>query len=105
MPNMSLEVMQEAYSQEVSSVGFWPGSKDSPMPVFYAYAYPSDASFGEQQVAPKEAFYSADMGEFFLKYEDVQQSTNPEETLYQFLQTTYEAAVKTSDWNTSNLER
>jgi hypothetical protein len=105
MPNMSLEVMQEAYSQEVSSVGFWPGSKDSPMPVFYAYAYPSDASFGEQQVAPKEAFYSADMGEFFLKYEDVQQSTNPEETLYQFLQTTYEAAVKTSDWDTTKLER
>lgn len=105
MPNMPLEVMQEAYSQEVSSAGFWLGSKDSPMPVFYAYAYPSDSNFGEQKVLPTEAFYSNEMGEFFLKYEDVQKSNNPEETLYEFLQTTYEAAVNTSNWNRIKLEK
>ncbi len=105
MPNMPLEVMQEAYSQEVSSAGFWLGSKDSPMPVFYAYAYPSDSNFGEQKVLPTEAFYSNEMGEFFLKYEDVQKSNNPEETLYDFLQTTYEAAVNTSNWNRIKLEK
>ncbi|WP_306641865.1 DUF5996 family protein [Sanyastnella coralliicola] len=105
MPNMPLEVMQEAYSKEVSSAGFWPGSKDAPMPAFYAYAYPSDASFGEQPVEPKEAFWSQDMGEFFLKYEDVQRSNNPEEMLYKFLQTTYEAAANTSGWNRTLLER
>jgi len=105
MPNMPLEVMQEAYSQEVSSAGFWTGSKDSPMPVFYAYAYPSDHKFGEQKVAPSEAFYSPEMGEFFLKYEDVQQSANPEKMLFEFLQTTYEAAVNISDWNRTKLEK
>jgi len=105
MPNMSLEVMQEAYSQEVSSAGFWPGSKDSPMPVFYAYAYPSDASFGAQKVLPKEAFYSPEMGEFFLKYEDVQKAENPEKTLHNFLQTTYEAATNTSNWDRNKLEK
>lgn len=105
MPNMPLDVMQEAYSQEVSSAGFWPGSKDSPMPVFYAYAYPSDDRFGEQKVLPPEAFYSAEMGEFFLKYEDVQKAENPEETLYDFLKTTYEAAVHISNWDRKNLER
>ncbi|MET6990829.1 DUF5996 family protein [Sediminicola arcticus] len=105
IPNMSLEVMQEAYSQEVSSAGFWPGSKDSPMPVFYAYAYPSDASFGEQKVLPKEAFYSPEMGEFFLKYEDVQNSENPEKTLHDFLRTTYEAATKISEWDRTKLEK
>jgi hypothetical protein len=105
VPNMPLEVMQEAYSQEVSSAGFWLGSNDSPMPVFYAYAYPSDASFGEQKVLPTESFYSAEMGEFFLKYEDVQQSSDPEKTLFDFLQSTYEAAVNTSDWNKAKLEK
>lgn len=105
MPNMSLEVMQEAYSQEVSSAGFWPGSKDSPLPVFYAYAYPSDASFGEQKVLPKEAFYSPEMGEFFLKYEDVQNSENPEKTLHDFLRTTYEAATNISEWDRPKLEK
>lgn len=105
MPNMPLDVMQEAYSQEVSSAGFWPGSKDSPMPVFYAYAYPGDSKFGEQKVAPSEAFYSAEMGEFFLKYEDVQKSSDPEKMLFDFLQTTYEAAVNISNWNRTKLEK
>lgn len=105
MPNMPLEVMQEAYSQEVSSAGFWPGSKDSPIPVFYSYVYPGDASFGEQKVLPKEAFYSPEMGEFFLKYEDVRSSVNPEKTLHEFLQSTYEAAINTSDWDRAKLEK
>ncbi len=105
MPNMPLEVMQEAYSQEVSSAGFWTGSKDSPLPVFYAYAYPSDPGFGKQEVQPTEAFFSADMGEFFLKYEDVQRSNDPEKTLYNFLQTTYEAAANTSNWDRIKLEK
>ena len=105
MPNMPLEVMQEAYSQEVSSAGFWPGSKDSPMPVFYAYAYPSGPKFGEQKVLPKEAFYSSEMGEFFLKYEDVRNAENPENTLFEFLQTTYEAAINTADWDRTKLEK
>ena len=105
MPNMSTEVMQEAYSQEVSSAGFWPGSKDFQMPTFYAYAYPSHADFGKQKVLPDEAFYSDEMGEFFLKYEDVQSSDNPEKTLHDFLQTTYEAVTKTSGWDRSKLEK
>ncbi len=105
VPNMPLDVMQEAYSQEVSSVGFWPGSKDSPTPVFYAYAYPSDSRFGEQKVLPSQAFYSTEMGEFFLKYEDIQRSADPEKMLLDFLQTTYEAAVNISNWNRTLLEK
>ena len=105
MPNMPLEVMQEAYSKEVSSAGFWPGSKDFPSPAFYAYAYPGDPSFGQQNVLPKEAFYSEDMGEFFLKYEDVQKAKDPEEMLHSFLQSTYEAAAQTSEWNRNELEK
>ncbi len=105
MPNMPLEVMQEAYSQEVSSVGFWPGSKDFPTPVFYAYAYPSDPTFGAQKVEPEEAFYSPEMGEFLLKYEDVRGAENPEKILYDFLQSTFEAAANTSNWDSAKLER
>lgn len=104
MPNMPLDVMQEAYSQEVSSAGFWLGSADSPMPVFYAYAYPADERFGAQQVEPASAFYSPEMGEFFLKYEDVRNAEDPEGTLMNFLRSTYEAAAKTSHWEREKLE-
>ena len=104
MPNMPLDVMQEAYSREVSSAGFWPGSSDFPFPAFYAYAYPSHEDFGKQAVEPKEAFYSEEMGEFFLKYEDVYQSDDPRGMLMSFLQTTYEAAANTSKWDREHLE-
>lgn len=99
MPNMPLDVMQEAYSHEVSSAGFWPGSKDFPTPIFYSYAYPSAADFGQQKVLPDAAFFSEDLGEFVLKYEDVINTPSPEKTLHDFLETTYLAAVNTSAWD------
>lgn len=104
-PNMSKEVMQEAYSQEVSSCGFWPGGDNFPQPVFYAYCYPTPEAFGKQNVLPGEAFWSDEMSEFFLPYEVVRKAENPEETLLSFLQTTYEAAAITGNWDRENLER
>lgn len=104
VPNIPLPVMQEAYSHEVSSCGFWPGSEKFPHPAFYSYCYPSPAEFGKQPVKPGEAFFSADMGEFILLYEEVRRSGNPEETLMQFLQSTYDAAATTGGWDNGILE-
>ena len=100
-PNMPDKVMQEAYSHEVSSIGFWPGSEQSPIPIFYAYCYPTPEDFKLQAVAPEEAFYSEEMGEFILTYEVVQQSTDPEKTLIDFLDSTYRAAAVTGNWDES----
>lgn len=98
-PNMPVKVMQEAYSHEVSSCGFWPGSEAFPQPAFYSYCYPTPEEFSKQAVEPPEAFYSAEMGEYFLMYEVVQQSERPEETLMRFMQSTYDAAAKTGNWD------
>jgi hypothetical protein len=103
-PNMPDRVMQEAYSHEVSSCGFWPGSDQFPHPAFYAYCYPTPATFGTQPVKPAEAFYSTEMGEFFLKYEDVRNAADPEKALMDFLETTYIAAANTGNWDRENLE-
>ena len=105
MPNMPLKVMQEAYSHEVSSAGFWPGAESFPEPVFYAYCYPTPEAFGKQMVQPAAAFYSEEMGEYFLKYADVIKSEDPDTTLLQFLQSTYEAAANTGNWDRKSLER
>jgi hypothetical protein len=98
-PNMPDRVMQEAYSHEVSSAGFWGGSAAFPHPAFYSYCYPTPGEFGKQSVEPPEAFYSNEMGEFFLLYENVQRSENPEAILLQFLRSTYNAAAKTGNWD------
>ena len=105
MPNMPLEVMQEAYSQEVCSAGFWPGSKDAPNPVFYSYIYPTPELYSEHKVLPEQAFFSPEMGEFFLPYAEVQKAENPEIMLYNFLTTTYNAAAKTANWNRELLDK
>nr|WP_246070266.1 DUF5996 family protein [Mangrovivirga cuniculi] len=104
-PHMPGDVMKEAYSQEVSSVGFWPGSDDFPEPVFYSYCYPTPKDFGAQKVLPEQAFYSEDMGEYFLPYKAVRSSSNPNATLLCFLKTTYEAAANTGNWDRLALER
>lgn len=104
MPNMPLDVMQEAYSQEVSSAGFWPGGDSFPEPIFYAYAYPSPDAFSSQKVQPEQTFWSKDLGEFVLKYEDVRQADDPEKTLMAFLQSTYVAAADTGNWDRERLE-
>ncbi len=102
--NIPLAVMQEAYSHEVSSCGFWPGSEQFPHPAFYSYCYPTSVEFGKQAVKPNEAFFSGEMGEFILLYEVVQRSDDPEDTLIQFMQSTYEAAANTAHWDRGALE-
>ena len=103
-PHIPLDVMQESYSHEVSSCGFWPGSEEFPQPVFYSYCYPMVPGFSEQNIAPSEAFFSNEMGEFMLTYDAVRQSENPEKMLIKFLQSTYEAAAETGRWDRAALE-
>lgn len=101
--NIPLEIMQEAYSHEVSSAGFWPGSDAFPQPVFYSYCYPTPEAFGKQPMRPEEAFFNNDLGEFFLPYDAVSNAADPEYYLMEFLQSTYEAAAKTGDWDRESL--
>jgi hypothetical protein len=102
--NIPLRVMQESYSHEVSSAGFWPGNEAFPHPAFYSYAYPIPADFGTQHVLPDEAFFNKEMGEFFLLYDDVKKAGFPEKMLMKFLQTTYDAAADTANWDKKSLE-
>ncbi len=105
VPNMPLEVMQEAYSREVSSAGLWPGSPEAPMPIYYSYCYPSPDAFKEQPIQPAEASWLADLGEFILPYDAVRKASNPEAYLMEFLQSTYVAAAETGNWDRGLLER
>ncbi len=102
-PNIPLAVMQEAYSHEVSSAGFWPGGEGMPYPMFFSYAYPTPPGFSDAVVAPAAAQWNAGLGEFVLPYEDVRLAENPEGALLQFLETTYEAAARCAGWDTAAL--
>ena len=104
-PNLGNWVMQEAYSHECSSAGFWPGGGPIPEPVFYAYAYPEPEGFRRYPVAPAAARYDDAMREFVLPYDAVRTSSTPDDTLLEFLETTYAAAADLAHWDRQALER
>ncbi len=103
--NVADKVTREAYSHEVSSCGFWPGVAGMEQPMFYSYAYPQPAGFGDAPVRPAPAFYSRDFGEFILPYDEVRQASSPDEALLDFLQSTYEVAATLAHWDRAELER
>lgn len=99
LPNFPDDVAREAYSHEVTSVGFWPGNAESPQPIFYAYAYPTPDAFAESPVEPDQAFWLADLGEFVLPYDAVLRSADPDGALLAFAESTHAAAARLADWD------
>ena len=97
-------ITREGYSHEVISAGFWPGS-GAIEPSFYAYAAPEPAGFKTAQVQPGGAFYSTDLNEFLLPYDEVRKAASPRQALLDFLQTTYDAGATLGNWNRAELER
>jgi hypothetical protein len=97
-------ITREAYSHAVISHGFWLGGNGMDA-AFYAYGAPEPDGFKTAAVKPEKAFYSAEMNEFFLMYEDVRRADNPKQALTDFLNSTYAAAASLAKWNRDELER
>lgn len=103
VPNCPDWVMEEAYSKELSSAGFWPGTGLGEA-AFYSYAYPEPDGFRDRAVRPDAAYFDDELEEFLLPYEVVRSADDPETTLLAFLRSTYEAAADLADWNRAALE-
>jgi hypothetical protein len=103
VPNLGPHVMREAYSHEATSAGYWPGPDGEGN--FYAFIYPEPDGYRQQLVAPSQARFDHDFGEFLLPYEAVRTADDPDAALLEFLQSTYEAGAETAGWNREELER
>jgi hypothetical protein len=95
-------ITREAYSHECISAGFWPGAGFT-APAFYSYTAPAPPGLEKEALSP--GFYSSQMSEFLLMYDDVRNAQSPRQALLQFLQTTYEAGAKLANWDRQALER
>ena len=104
VPYLPDTVAREAYSHEVSSAGFWPGSGAVDYPAFYSYAYTEPKGFRTAKVKPAAASFNGDLGEFLLPYEAVRTADDPDRALLDFLQSTYEAAAMAAKWDRDMLE-
>ncbi len=103
LPNFPQDVAAEAYSHEVTSVGFWPGDADTD-PIFYSYAYPTPDGFATAEVGPDAAFWLDELGEFVLPYAAVAAAADPGAALLEFCETTHAAAADLGDWDRDALE-
>jgi hypothetical protein len=98
-------ITREAYSHEVSSVGFWPGGGDIKGAAFYSYAAPSPEGIADRSVRPGAAYFDKQLGEFLMMYDDLRILKSPREDLLDFCQSTYEAAADLGNWDRSALEK
>jgi hypothetical protein len=97
--------MREAYSHEVISHGFWPGSGPIVEPAFYSYAVPEPPGLKTAAVQPAETYYHGDLGEFILPYEAVRRAVDPARAVQLFIDSTYERAATLGGWDRAALER
>lgn len=98
-PGVANAVMREAYSHEVSSAGFWPGGDGADYPAFYSYAYPMPKGFAEARVTPDGAAFNEALGMFLLPYDTIRGRPDPDAALLGFLDSTYQAAARSGDWD------
>lgn len=103
VPGLPDTVTREAYSHEVSSAGFWPGSDTYPHAAFYSYAYPEPAGF-RKHTMPAGAGFDEALGEFILSYDAARTASDPDGLLLRFLSASYEAAADCGHWNRAALE-
>jgi hypothetical protein len=103
VPHLPDVITREAYSHEVSSLGFWPGNETMPEPVFYSYAYPEPRGFSEAKAEPSLAKYNSQLKEFVLPYEQMRGTESPDTALLQFARTTYDAASTLGNWDRAAL--
>jgi len=100
-------VTREAYSHEVSSCGFWPGSGNIEGPAFYAYFSPEPKGYRDNPGIPKPGFYNLPTQGYVLMYDEVRRASerDRDRMVLDFFQGTYETGADLAKWDRANLER
>ncbi|MDG4663638.1 DUF5996 family protein [Mycobacterium sp. 236(2023)] len=102
VPNCGDWVMEEGYSHELSSCGFWPGGAAEG--AFYSYAYPEPAGYADAATPPDGVVYDTGLRQYLLPYEVARQADDPDAAVMEFLEFTYGAAADLMGWDRHNLE-
>ena len=93
-------VEQEAYSQEVIAVGFWPGDENTQAPTYYTYTAPEPPALTTMPLRPADAqWVSSGAGHIgALPYDTVRNAADPRATLLEFVRSGFEAGAKAAQW-------
>jgi hypothetical protein len=95
-------VTREAYSSEVISFGFWAGDDNLGDAAFYSYTAPEPDALRDQPLVGGAWTDTGNGSLAVLPYATVRAAPDPRTTLLAFLQSAYEAGVRTAGWDTSS---
>jgi hypothetical protein len=96
-PNADL-IVRGTYDAEQISVGWWAGNDAFPEPAFYAYSYPKAEGIEQVTLRPAAAFWSPDLGEHLLRYDDVRTAASPADQIRAFFESFYDEASSRCAW-------
>jgi hypothetical protein len=99
LPALPQSVVNETYSHECITFGFWPGGEELAEPVFYAEAWPEPDGYRQAPDLPAGARYHDGLGRFILPYETMRGAADPDALLLEFLEATFEHALDSGGWD------
>jgi len=91
-------------NEENFAVGFWPGARDAPFPVIYAYVSPAPAGLDGADISPEPARFEPSLGEFVLPYDVLRELPDPDAAALEFFRSAYESSVALAGWDRTALE-
>jgi hypothetical protein len=88
-------------AQEVA-VGWWPGDARHPSAAFYSYAHPAPPGYAGATIAPREARWDTELGEYLLEWDDLRPADDPHSVALEFARSAVRHACTVCGWD-SNL--
>jgi Family of unknown function (DUF5996) len=92
-------IMRNAMDSQEIAVGWWPGDGRYGKAAFYAYAHPAPEGFASADLAPREARWDGDLGEYVLDWNDVIAAPDPHRVALSFARSAFQHACLVCGWD------
>lgn len=93
-------IEKAAFDEHMIEYGFWLGDDNVDTPSFFVLPYPFiNKDLNHTSIKPEEAYYDANLSEYFLDLESVMKSENPSKTVQEFFQSTFDVLKVELEWD------
>ncbi|MDB4978498.1 MAG: hypothetical protein JWM56_684 [Candidatus Peribacteria bacterium] len=94
-------IMEFAENEENFAFGFWPGDNRFPHTAFFSYLYPEPPGIRTTTLLQGASFHEQ-LGECILPYDAVCNTEHPDQTILDFLESTYTKSAELAGWDISS---
>ena len=92
-------IMRNSMDAQEVAIGWWPGDASRDQAAFYAYAHPRPDGFADADLAPQQARWDSELGEFLLEWSDIRGEADPHELALEFCRSAFQHACDVCGWD------